>query len=68
MDKNKNAFIQPTTESSASLEQPCRILINCLPVRLSNITDMGLHRNLWGGLIHARDSTKITSSILPGIH
>ena len=30
--------------------------LNCLPVRRSNNIDPGLHRKLWGGFIHVRDS------------
>ena len=58
----RNAFAQPTAESSASLEQPCSVgrlliypyyffllednLMNCVAAGLSNITDPGLHRKL----------------------
>ena len=31
-------------------------MMNILPVRLSNITDPGLHRKLWGGFLNARDA------------
>ena len=33
-------------------------LMNCLPVRLSNVFDPGLHRKLWSGVMHARDANQ----------
>ena len=38
----------------SSYESEDNLMMNCLPVRLSNITDPGLHRKLCVGWVNAR--------------
>ena len=70
----RNALIEPTAESLASLEQPCRKVVLVIPLlQFSleddlNITDPWLHMMLWGGFVTTISQLLLTTVKVRGVN